>query len=263
MKLEALIFDVDGTLVDTEELHRQSYNQTFVDFGINWDWNAATYTELLSVSGGQARIAHYIDLVDMMPDEKTRLRRIIPAIHKEKTRLYGELAANKNVALRPGIARLIDEAHTAGIRVGLVASSASENVETLVSSALGNKLRKAVGAIVCGDMVKRKKPAPDIYELMLTMLHVPAQATVAFEDSLNGLTAAKSVGLFTVVTPSRWTMTHAFQGADVVLSSLGDPDQPVDAADRAKIGAPCLELAALQKLRSEKGPALKLRQAGS
>ena len=263
MKLEALIFDVDGTLVDTEELHRQAYNQTFLDFDFGWDWDADRYAELLTVSGGQARIARYLDQIDLPPAEKTRLRRIIPAIHKKKTLLYGELIASNNVRARQGAVRLIEEARRADICVGLVASSASVNVDPLVSSALGHDLRKAVGAIVCAEVVARKKPAPDIYELLLTMLRVTAPASVAFEDSANGLLAAKAVGLYTVVTPSRWTMTQKFKGADILLSALGDPDTPLNSADAARIGAPYLELAKLETLRSTASPALKLSDAGS
>jgi HAD superfamily hydrolase (TIGR01509 family) len=261
MNLVALTFDVDGTLVDTEELHRQAYNQTFLDFGFGWEWDADSYAQLLTVSGGQARMARYIDLLDLPPSEKLRLRRVIPAIHKEKTRLYGELIASNRVRPRPGIARLIDEARRADLLVGLVASSASANVETLVTSALGGELRKAVTAIASGDMVARKKPAPDIYELLLSMLHVSANAAVAFEDSTNGLLAAKSVGLYTVFAPSRWTAAHRSDAADIVLPSLGDPECPLDAASAAKIGAPCVELSKLETLRS--APALKLSEMSS
>ncbi len=116
MKLAALLFDVDGTLVDTEELHRQAYNQTFLEFGFGWEWGVNLYAELLAVSGGTERIARYIDLIDQPPAEKMRLRRIIPNIHREKTRLYGELIAGKAVRLRPGVARLIEEARMAGLR---------------------------------------------------------------------------------------------------------------------------------------------------
>jgi HAD superfamily hydrolase (TIGR01509 family) len=263
MKLEALIFDVDGTLVDTEELHRQAYNQTFLDFGFGWNWDAECYAQLLTVSGGQGRIARYIDLLDLSPAEKTRLRRVIAAIHNEKTQLYGQLIASNVVRPRPGVERLIAEAERANVRVGFVASSASANVDTLISSALGHELRKAVGAIVCGELVSRKKPAPDVYELLLTMLRVPANATVAFEDSANGLLAAKAVGLYTIVTPSRWTQAQNFQLADLLLPSLGDPDKPLDQTSAALIGAPYLELAKVETLRSAPRPVLKLREAGS
>ena len=148
MKLEALIFDVDGTLVDTEELHRQAYNQTFLDFGFGWDWDADRYAELLSVSGGQARLARYIDLIDLPPAEKMRLRRLIPAIHKEKSKLYGELVASNAVPLAAGCGAADERGSGAGMRVGLVASSASSNVDTVGLRGVRRELRKAVGAIV-------------------------------------------------------------------------------------------------------------------
>lgn len=258
MTVRALIFDVDGTLVDSEELHRRAYNQTFVDFGFGWEWNPDLYAQLLAVSGGEARIAHYIDLIDLTPAEKIRLRRLIPAIHREKTRLYSELISGNVVRPRPGVARLMEEARRADVRIGLVASSASLNVEGLVTSALGRELRNAIAAIACGDMMVRKKPAPDIYELILTQLRASTSTTVAFEDSANGLEAARAAGLYTIVTPSPWTIAHNFSGADLVLSSLGDPDKPFDPSDAAKIGASYLGLAQIEKLRSSTIPALKV-----
>ena len=241
MNLEALIFDVDGTLVDTEELHRQAYNQTFLDFGFGREWNASRYAELLRISGGHARIAAYIDQIRVPPAEKVSLRRVIPAIHREKTRFYGQLIASNSVAYAPGVARLIDEARSANVRLGLLASSASANVDTLATSALGRERRKAVVAIVCGDMVTRKKPAPDIYELLLSMLRILPDAAIAFKET-NGVLAAKSAGLYTVFTPNRWTLAQTPPAADLALNSLGDPGNPIDPTSAASIGAPYLEL---------------------
>ena len=137
MKLEALLFDVDGTLADTEELHRQSFNQTFLDFGFGWNWDPELYQDLLHVSGGADRIARYLDIIDLSAAEKTRLRRLIPAIHREKTSTYGELMRGNSVRLRPGVARLVEEARQAGVRIGLAATSASANVQALIATAFG------------------------------------------------------------------------------------------------------------------------------
>jgi HAD superfamily hydrolase (TIGR01509 family) len=263
MKLDALLFDVDGTLVDTEELHRQAYNQTFLDFGFGWEWGVDLYASLLEVSGGEARVAHYIDLIELPAAEKIRLRRVVPAIHREKTRLYGELIVGNLVRPRPGVARLIDEARHAGLRVGLAASSASANVRGLVSAALGHESLKAVGAIVCADEVTRKKPAPDIYELLLTLLRVPASTCVTFEDSANGVLSAKAAGLYTVATPTRWTMTQKFDRADLLVLTLGDPTHPLEPSIAARVGAPYLGLAQLESLRYAAGPALRLHEGGS
>jgi len=263
MKLEALLFDVDGTLVDTEELHRQSFNQAFLEFDLGWDWNPDLYMELLAVSGGVHRIASYIDTLGLSAAEKTRLRGIIPAVHRAKTRNYGELLDNRAARLRPGIARLIEEARQAGLRVGLAATSSSANVDRLLAAVLGDEGLRLIDAVVSADQVARKKPAPDLYELLLTMLRVPALSCVAFEDSANGLAAAKAAGLYTVVTPTRWTRSQKFSGADLLLPSLGDPDQPLDPAHATVAGAPYLVLARLRALRSVANLVVTAREAQS
>src|SRR5262245_14272882 len=119
--LQALLFDVDGTLIDTEELHRQSFNQAFLELRLGWEWDPDLYADLLQVSGGADRIARYVDIIDMPPAEKTRLRRVIPQIHRMKTRVYGKLIGSNAVQLRPGVGRLIDEALRVGLRIGLAA----------------------------------------------------------------------------------------------------------------------------------------------
>ena len=255
MKLQALLFDVDGTIVDTEELHRQAFNQAFLRFDLGWDWDRRLYAELLTVSGGVDRIARHIDQLPLPAAEKTRLRRSVPAIHEEKTRIYGELLGGDSVRLRPGIGRLVDEARLAGLAIGLAATSAAANVEALASSAFGRGARAAIGAIVSAELVARKKPAPDIYELLLATLGVPAAACVAFEDSANGVLAAKAAGLFTVATPSRWTAAQDFAAADLVLPTLGDPGDALDPSLSVRLGgAPYLDLAQIEALRAAVRP---------
>lgn len=257
--LRALLFDVDGTLVDTEELHRSAFNDAFRQLSLGWDWGRGLYAELLAVSGGAERIAAYIDRLHAPAAEKTRLRRLVPLIHREKTRLYGELLRSGSARLRQGCARLIEEARSAGLQVGLAATSASASAQALVGAVLGAAERTLISTIVCADQVPRKKPAPDLYELLLATLRVPVEGCVAFEDSANGLAAAKAAGLTTVVTPSRWTLAQDFSGADLLLPTL-EPDRPLDPAIAARIGgAPYLGLAQLEGLRAS----AMLREVGA
>jgi HAD superfamily hydrolase (TIGR01509 family) len=251
-KLQALLFDVDGTVVDTEELHRLAFNQTFIQFELDWSWHPKLYAELLRVSGGEARIAHYIDIIDLPPQEKIGLRRIIPAIHRIKTRIYRELIASSSVQLRSGVKRLIKEARHAGLRIGLAATSASANAETLVNAAFGEELRNVADALVCANEVARKKPAPDIYELLLTQIRAEPSACIAFEDSRNGVLAARAAKLFTVLTPTRWTIAQGAEGADLDLPGLGDPGDPPDPLITRRLGWPYLALDQLESLRSAK-----------
>ncbi|MGA8005588.1 MAG: HAD family hydrolase, partial [Burkholderiales bacterium] len=117
MKLQALIFDVDGTIADTEEVHRQAFNAAFLAMDLGWNWSEAEYMALLRVSGGPERIAHYVATLRAKPEEKQRLAGLVAAIHREKTRLYYELISDGRAAARPGVARLMNEARAAGVKL--------------------------------------------------------------------------------------------------------------------------------------------------
>ncbi|MCZ7562633.1 MAG: HAD-IA family hydrolase [Burkholderiales bacterium] len=253
MSIEALIFDVDGTLADTEETHRQAFNAAFLEHDLHWNWSPHQYVELLKISGGKERIARYIDGLNAPAAEKERLRGIVPGIHRTKTRIFAELIRDGRSPFRPGVARLVREAREAGVKLALASTTSPANVEALISAGLGEDGYHWFNVIACGDQVPAKKPAPDIYHLALSALGLPASACVAFEDSGNGVRAAKAAGLFTVVTPTLWTQTQDFTGADLVLYGLGDPAQPLDPGAAARIGAPCLGLAQLETLHAAAG----------
>lgn len=257
MSLEALIFDVDGTLADTEETHRQAFNAAFIQFELWWDWSPQRYAELLAVSGGKERIAHYIETLEVPAAERARLRQLVPAIHREKTRLFTELIADGRAPLRPGVARLLREARAAGCKVAIASTTTAANVEALISSNLGQEAYREFAVIACGDQVPEKKPAPDIYNLVLAALGLLAAACVAFEDSSNGVLAAKAAGLYTVVTPTLWTAAQDFSDADLVLHSLGDPRAPVDPPAEKRLGARWLTLEVLARLHAARRGAVE------
>jgi len=236
MSLSALIFDVDGTLVDTEELHRQAFNQVFLDFELGWDWTPDLYADLLRYSGGANRLVAYIKSLSLPDSRAAYLEQIVPMVHRSKTCIYTEFVNDSALKPRPGVARLIDEALRSGLKIGLVATSALRDVRELVSLTLGRDVAEAVSSVVCAEFVSNKKPAPDMYRLALNMLRLPAEACVAFEDSANGLAAAKAASIRTIVTPTRWTRRQDFIGADLMLSTLGDPSDPVDNSEAALIG---------------------------
>ena len=250
MSVEALIFDLDGTLADTEETHRQAFNYAFVRFGLRWEWSKSTYRQLLHTSGGKERLIHFIEGMPASPAEKARLHRLVPAIHATKTELYTELIADGRCPLRPGVRRLLGEALGGGLQLAIASTTCSANVHALLTRHLGGGATRWFTSIVSGDLVAEKKPAPDIYQLALSTLGLPATYCVAFEDSTNGLRAAKAAGLFTVVTASQWSAGDDFGDADLELSSLGDPDHPLPERDAAAVGGPCLGLPQLRHLHA-------------
>ena len=218
--LEALIFDLDGTLADTEETHRRAFNAAFIEFDLWWDWSPPLYARLLKISGGKERLAHYIGTLEVPAAERARLLGGVPALHETKTRIYTEMVVRGQRPFRPGVRALLEAAKGAGLRLAIASTTTSANVSALLQANLRDASDLWFDVIACGDQVKEKKPAPDIYRLALASLRLPAEACVAFEDSLNGLRAAKAAGLATVVTPSPWTVEQDLSAADLLLPSL-------------------------------------------
>jgi HAD superfamily hydrolase (TIGR01509 family) len=248
MRCEALIFDVDGTLADTEEVHRQAFNLAFGACRLDWIWDAPLYGELLQVTGGKERIASYIERLRLPATEQRGLTALIPEIHRAKTRLYKELIQVGHVRPRAGVRRLMLEARDAGIRVAIATTTSPENIEPLIAAGFGRQALSWFDAIAAGDIVANKKPAPDIYNVALKSLGVDPACAIAVEDSAIGVTSAKAAGLFTVATPSMWTHHQDFTAADLLLPSLGDPAEPLDPADEKRLGAKFLSLQRLVAL---------------
>lgn len=245
--------DVDGTLADTEEVHRQAFNLAFGACRLDWIWEPALYGELLQVTGGKERIASYIERLQLPAPERRRLKDLIPEIHRAKTRLYKELIQVGQVRPRAGVRRLVMEARDAGIRVALATTTSPENIEPLITAGFGCQALQWFDAIAAGDAVARKKPAPDIYNLALKFLGVHPARAVAVEDSAIGVTSAKAAGLFTVATPSMWTCDQDFTAADLLLASLGDPAEPLPPAEEKRLGAKYLSIERLAALHAAAG----------
>lgn len=242
LRIEALIFDVDGTLADTEEAHRESFNDAFRAHDLEFRWSRELYGELLRVTGGKERLAAFFDRTRVCEGERARLQGLIPRLHATKTSFYRERIESGRVPLRPGVRRLMREARAAGVRLAIASTTSPENVSALLEGALGCEALDDFSVIATGDAVPRKKPAPDIYLLALRRLGVAARCAVAFEDSAIGVAAAKAAGLLTVATPTAWTRGQDLAAADLVLPCLADPASPLEAGDAWRIGAPYLGL---------------------
>jgi beta-phosphoglucomutase-like phosphatase (HAD superfamily) len=221
MKLKALIFDVDGTLADTEEAHRCAFNDAFRQHNLDWNWSKHAYARLLSVTGGKERLQAYADSLFPCSGARRTFALRIGAIHRTKTEIYASMVEAGQVSLRDGVERLIDEAARANVQLAIASTTTLANIEALLRTTLGPNSAQRFAVVGAGDQVRHKKPAPEIYRFVLRELDRCAGECVAIEDSLNGLTAAKRAGLYTVVTPSDWTRADDFSAADMVLPSLG------------------------------------------
>jgi len=224
--LKALIFDVDGTLADTESAHRAAFNQAFAELGMDWHWDEALYTRLLHVSGGKERIAHYWQEVhpDVRDISGMAVHDTIIRLHELKTAAYNAAVNSGAVALRPGVLRLMSEAHAQGLQLAIATTTSPANIASLLRRALGPDWRLNFRAIGDASTAPVKKPHPQVYLQMLAALGLRADECIAFEDSSNGLQAANAAQLATVITPTHYTADHDFGGALRVVPDLTHVD---------------------------------------
>ncbi|MFN3611509.1 HAD-IA family hydrolase [Tepidimonas sp.] len=220
--LSALIFDVDGTLADTEHAHLAAFNAAFAAEGLDWHWDEALYTELLTVSGGKERLRHYWQQVhpQVQDIDGTALQALIDRLHEVKTAVYEQAVLDGAVQLRPGVLALIEAADTAGLKLAIATTTSPVNIAALLRAAIGQDWRQIFAVVEDASTAPRKKPHPQVYRQTLQRLGLPAKRCLAFEDSANGLQAASAAGLPTVVTPNTFTAHHDFAGALRVLPSL-------------------------------------------
>ncbi|MGC9528071.1 MAG: HAD-IA family hydrolase, partial [Limnospira sp.] len=223
-ELKAIIFDVDGTLAETErDGHRVAFNRAFSEVGLDWYWSNSLYGELLAISGGKERLRYYLERDRPDFDPPGSLDDWIVAVHKRKNHHYQELLAEGAIPPRPGVKRLIEEARDRDIRLAIATTSALPNAMAVLEQTLDPSWFEVVAA---GDVVPEKKPAPDIYYYALEQLQLTPRDCVAIEDSRHGLAAARAAGLTTIVTVNDYTQNQDFAEAALVLNHLGEPDRP-------------------------------------
>lgn len=220
--LRALIFDVDGTLADTESAHRAAFNHAFAEAGLDWHWDEPLYTRLLEVSGGKERITHYWDQVcgDVKAIDAGALAGTVQRIHDLKTATYERMVQDGAVQLRPGVLHLIESACNEGLRLAIATTTSPVNIAALLRSAIGSDWKYTFQIVEDASTAFCKKPHPQVYRQTLQRLDLRAAECLAFEDSANGLKAARAASLPTIVTPNDFTAHHDFTGALRVLPSL-------------------------------------------
>jgi HAD superfamily hydrolase (TIGR01509 family) len=221
-ELQALIFDCDGVLVDTEkDGHRVAFNQAFAKRGLDAEWDVSLYGDLLEIAGGKERMRHYFDARGW-PDNIADRNKFIMEMHKLKTDCFMSIITSGQLPLRPGVARLVDEAIEGNVTLAVCSTSNERAVTNVVERLLGPQRRSRFAAILAGDVVSKKKPDPEIYNLAAERLNLDPARCVVVEDSRNGFLAAQAAGMHCIVTTNGYTEHEDFSQADLVVSELGD-----------------------------------------
>jgi len=220
--MDALIFDCDGVLVDTErDGHRVAFNMVFASRGIDVVWSIEEYKKLLKVAGGKERLKYYFE-ENGWPAQLGDREELILSMHKQKTEFFMQLIESGTLPLRPGIKRIVDEAIANNIKLAVCSTSSEKSVRLIVELLLGKQRAINFQAILAGDIVTKKKPDPEIYKLCIEKLSIIPQNCMVIEDSRNGLLAAKAANFNCLITTNDYTADENFTEADILVNDLGD-----------------------------------------
>ena len=260
MVLKAILFDVDGTLADTEALgHRPAYNRAFRELGLEFRWGPKLYRKLLKQQGGRERLKYYFSTYQPPLGEYTAEAKADPdawvaRVHELKSRYFRRYMKHGRVPLRAGISRLMREAYQAGIQLAIVTNASKRTLEPVLEYSMGPELASAIAVIASGEEVTRKKPAPDVYLLAMQRLNIQPGECVALEDSEMGLEAASAAGASVVVTVNSDTLEQDFTEAALVVSSLGEPGAPTHVIKGHLSGHPWVTIQTLQQISASWHP---------
>lgn len=247
--MKAMIFDVDGTLADTErDGHRVAFNLAFEEAGLDWSWSEALYGELLEVTGGKERIRHFIEKKNPTVPEVEDLAAWIAGLHASKTKHFVALMEAGKIPLRSGVKRLLTEAHEAGVPLAIATTTTPQNVSALLNNALFEGAESWFEVIGAGDIVPAKKPAPDIYDYVMEQMGLKPEECIAFEDSSNGIRSSRAANLKTIVTINGYTADEDFSEAALVLDQMGEEDDPCKVLQGEDAEKSCLDLEWVRKV---------------
>ncbi len=227
--LRALLWDVDGTIAETErDGHRVAFNVAFKEFSLPWRWDTDTYGRLLRITGGRERMLHDFESRSEAPQSLSERERLASALHRRKNELYAQIVCRGEIEARPGVRRLIEQAHAQGLPQAIVTTTSRSNVKALLGGMLGDQWESHFAAVICGEDVENKKPDPEVYLKALAALGVSPGDALAMEDSAPGLAAARAAGVPAVITRSIYFANSDFTGALAVMDDLdhGDAQTP-------------------------------------
>jgi HAD superfamily hydrolase (TIGR01509 family) len=219
--LKAILWDVDGTLAETErDGHRVAFNQAFEALRLPWRWDVARYGELLRITGGRERILHDMATRSDAPALAGEREQLARELHARKNTLYAQLLADQQIGLRPGVQHLMNEALAAGLRQAIVTTTSRVNVDALLRLQFGAGWRERFAAVVCGEDVRDKKPHPEAYERCLNELDIGPLGAVAIEDSPGGVAAARAASIPVIVPRSAYFAAATIDGAIAIGPGL-------------------------------------------
>lgn len=219
--LKALLWDVDGTLAETErDGHLPAFNQAFEASGLPWRWSAEQYGNLLRITGGRERILHDMAQHRRGPALASDREDLARQLHREKNRRYAEIVEGAGLPWREGVVELLTECREQGIVLAIVTTTSRVNLQALLRARLGQDWAQWFPVQVCGEDVASKKPDPEAYQRALHGLRINPLQALAVEDSPGGAAAARAASVPVIVARSRYFAHAPFEGVTAIGPGL-------------------------------------------
>ena len=250
-ELAAILFDVDGTLANTEYAHLKAFNLAFKEADLDWQWSVNLYKKLLAVTGGRERIRYYIENHVSNFEASKPLSEFINELHQVKSKYYAQQLDQGAIQLRPGVERIIKEARKEQVRLAIATTTSPENIDALFASTLGKEAISWFEVIGAGNIVEKKKPAPDIYNYVMEKMNLAPAACMAIEDSGPGIASASAAHVPVIAALNEFTSGHNFTGAALLMNNFGEPHQSGSAIVGKMYGKNYLDLDLIRQIHAE------------
>ena len=250
MDLRAVLFDVGGTIAESEEIHRKSFNDAFKEYGLSWYWDEAIYRELVFIGGGKERINYYITRAWPEMLKQKNFTSYVSALHKVKSQIYEEYLNDLRIKARPGIIRLLKELKDHKIRLAIVSDTTEQNLTNLFKKGISINPSEWFEVVAHGGCADQKKPSPEIYLWALEKLKLHPNSCIAIEDAPRGVEAATDADLKVIVTPSLYTKNENFEKASLVISDLGEPAKPFEVLSGNSLNHSYMNVDLLKRIHS-------------
>ena len=205
IKYKALLFGSIGTIVETSEIQRKSFNSAFKIAGLKWNWTKEIYKNLLNKSGGEERILRYAKQTKSNVNSKN--------IRKLKTKIFNRYLKKNKLKLRPGVKEIIKYSKKNQIKLALVTSTTLDNINSIFFCLRENLNKKDFNFIGNSTLVKKSKPSAEIYKLALKKLRLSPKECIAIEDTQESLNSAIKAKLKCFIFPGKFHKSKKFNGA--------------------------------------------------
>jgi HAD superfamily hydrolase (TIGR01509 family) len=216
IKYKSIIFGSIGTIVETSDIQRKSFNKAFKKFGLNWYWSKNEYKKLLKMSGGENRLSNYA--------KKKNIKINTLKLRNLKTKFFNNYLKKNKLKPRAGVTNVIKFCKKNNIKLGFASSTSINNINSIFFALENTIKKKDFDFIGNSKLVSKKKPYPDIYKVALKKFDLSSKQCLAIEDTEVSMKSALSAKIICIAFPGKLHEKEKFKGSYKITKKLINKD---------------------------------------